>query len=215
MSELDTTALDKKLLSGWRTEEAFAADPRENCGPNAGPARTHASHRRGYAIFKILLIFSLIFAAFALATWSRALAGSPLGIETAGYIYVSVPLKATVPQFDQTALRLDLKGAGVYLLRFEMAQDGGRTRLMTKRKRRNWRYQRARFQRPAAHSNGAKRPAVHTLTQPPRNEPKTRTARSVYLSLLRSYHKETSRAKKRALHPNLKAAYRQALSSAD
>lgn len=210
MTELDVTALSKRLLCGVQVKAPGSPAAGPTNTKTAASGRVSPSQRRGYLTFKMFLGFLLFFGILALLSWSRALAGSPLGVEAAGHVYVSVPLKASQLQTNQAALRLDIMGAGVYLLRFEMAQNNGAVRLLTKSRRRNWRHQKALLRHQTVHPASRQTRPVQRTQRAKSALRKTAAARSLYLSLLHSYRRENSPAVKRALYRKLKDAYRQA-----
>ncbi len=201
------TPLDEKLLLGW------------HCGPDAGErptagtnsTRGDAAHRPGYGFFRLLLVFSLFFGVLAMSPWSPLRVTPALSMEAGGYMYLSVPLNATEPQFEQTALRLDVMGAGLHVNVLEMEQSTGKTRFLTRKNPpRNWRLKRRALQYESG-SAGHK-----LLKQAPRRKKAHRraspaqSAKAQYLALLRAYERERSSTQKRMLYPQLLAAYNRA-----
>ena len=106
MTTEQITQLDEKLLLGWQCGP-HEVDRPATAGWNS--ASDDAAHRPGYDIFKLLLLFSLFLGGLALLPWSH----SAHGMEAGGYMYVSVPLNAAEPQFDKSAIRVDVMGAGL------------------------------------------------------------------------------------------------------
>ena len=210
MTTAPINALDKKLLSGWQHGShddvcTVAFDGRDGAGASAD-----ASYRPGFGLFRFVLLFSLFLAALAWSPWSRAEAGSGFDMSAASYVYFSVPLNAVEPQFEKTNLRVDFKGAGLYILRLEMVQDTDEPRVLPRKgKYRNWRAHRT-VVRTHKSQRSFELPPKPANTEASSAQIDTLSAKSTYLRLLDQYERAQSKAKKRALYPQLTAAYRRA-----
>lgn len=207
MMMTNSNSLESELLGSWRPGS-------ERICSGAASERAAVSHRPGYTAFKLVLTFSLILGALALLPWSRAEAGSGLSMQAAGYMYVSVPLNATDPQFEKATVNLDFKGAGMYVLRLQMAQNTGKTHFRAGAyQRQDWRANKAAL-RTSTPQTG-----FRWVTQKPkpakakRSASRRATAKSQYLALLSAYERAGSRAAKRAMYPKLIAAYERAQAS--
>ena len=74
-------------------------------------------------MFKLLLAGSLLVLLASLIPWQNANAGALPDMNAAGHMYVSVPLNAASPQFQDTTLQVDLMGAGLYVAGMEVASQ--------------------------------------------------------------------------------------------
>ncbi len=207
MMMINSNSLESELHGSWQPGS------KKICS-DAVSERAAVSHRPGYAVFKLVLTFALILGALALLPWSRAEAGSGLSMQAAGYMYFSVPLNATDPQFDKATVNLDFKGAGMYVLRLQMAQNTGKTQFRAgARQRLDWRTKKAALRTKSPESS-------FRLTAPKPNPAKLKrsasrraTAKSQYMALLSAYERADSSAAKRAMYPKLIAAYERAQTS--
>lgn len=212
MSTNQITPLDEKLLLGWNAVP-HADDRLALAGPQS--RNRDAAHRPGYDLFKILLFFSLFLGILALSPWSPVKVGPAHGMEAGGYMYLSVPLNAAEPQFDKSALRVDVMGAGLHLNVLEMRQDTGTTRVMAgKRKRKDWRAKRRAIESDSRTVGYTLVTSARKRANPPRStRPRSKSAKAHYLALLRTYESESSSERRRRLYPQLLVAYRKALST--
>ena len=207
MTRGNITPLDEKLLLG--VHAGPNADPKT--GASRTPRRADATHRPGYSIFRLLLIFSLFLALFTLCPWSPLRSGQAWGMDAGGYVYLSVPLNSIEPQFEHTALRVDLIGAGVRLKFLEMRQDSGKVRFLpNKRGYRRWGEKRSSAEYLAWSRFRRTNSAPHLIEVQQQTNP-SKSAKARYMALLNAYEREESRAERRALYPKLMAAYRRAL----
>ena len=129
-------------------------------------------------------------------------------------MYVSVPLYATDPQFEKATINLDFKGAGMYVLRLQMAQDTGKTQFRTgAHQRQDWRAKRAALRTSSPEASfrlSAPKPIPAKLK---RSTSRRAMAKSQYVALLSAYERAGSSAAKRAMYPKLIAAYERAQAS--
>ena len=212
MSTNQITPLDEKLLLG-RNAAPYAEDRLALSGPQS--RFDDAAYRPGYDLFKILLTFSLFLAIFALSPWSPMKAAPAHGMEAGGYMYLSVPLNAAEPQFDESALRVDVMGAGLHVNVLEMRQDTGTTRVMAgKGKRKDWRAKRRAIESDSRTVGYTLVTSAPKRAHSPRvTRFRSKSAKAHYLALLRAYESESSNEQRRRLYPQLLIAYRKALSA--
>ena len=124
MTEIRTSNLDKRLLLGWQDGTREGLKRGDGTGSyrfGTGGAEVAPDYRPGYAMFKVLLAGSLLVLLASLIPWQSAHAGSMPDVNAAGHMYVSVPLNAAAPQFQDTTLQVDLMGAGLYVGGMEVA----------------------------------------------------------------------------------------------
>lgn len=118
MTDIRTRDLDRRLLLGWQDGTPGNRESHGGTGSyriGTAGAESAPDYRPGYAMFKILLAGSLLVLLASLIPWQSAQAGSMPDVDAAGHMYVSVPLNAAAPQFQDTTLQVDLMGAGLHV----------------------------------------------------------------------------------------------------
>lgn len=210
MTTHQTSSLENRILRRW----AGDAPGGDRAQGGRGERRHDVSYRPGYSVFKALLLMALFLAVSLVFPWLPARAGNGIPMKAAGFMYVSVPLHATEPRFEETTINFDFVGAGINILRIEMAQHSDETRFVSGRKRKqDWRRRRAALK--AYPLKPTFKPVRRAARKPVKRASASRrdSAKRRYLALLEAYRKEPSSAQRRALYGDLIAAYEAALSA--
>jgi hypothetical protein len=210
MATQHITPLDEKLLLSWHG--GSDADLQHAAGAHSH--RDNASYRPGYGIFRIALVLSLFLGVLAMSPWSPLRIGSAHGMDASGYVYLSVPLNAVEPRFEDTALRVDVRTAGLKMRVLELKQNVGKTRFLPRNGApRDWRGKQRAL---ASDGRNAGYEIISTAQRRPKARRRTaspKSARKQYLALLRAYEHEDSSRERRLLHPKLMSAYQRALAA--